>query len=197
MLKIISVLVFSIFLSGCQSLNTVKDSQKSYLVEDNNEISHAMLDRGLATQFPYSNEYSLTVGHVHDFGNNINFVSRHPNCDVAILNKTYKSNKTSPMFEDSKIGENVTLYGHAGGKNKETIVNGKVVDYKIVSLGEYSKECRVAVVDARVQKGMSGGPVYNEKGKIVGVIFAVNKNKDKNLSYFVPYESFSNWLSKI
>lgn len=197
MLKIISVLVFSIFLSGCQSLNTVKDSQKSYLVEDNNEISHAMLDRGLATQFPYSNEYSLTVGHVHDFGNNINFVSRHPNCDVAILNKTYKSDKTSPMFEDSKIGENVTLYGHAGGKNKETIVNGKVVDYKIVSLGEYSKECRVAVVDARVQKGMSGGPVYNEKGKIVGVIFAVNKNKDKNLSYFVPYESFSNWLSKI
>ena len=40
MFKVIGLIVISIFLSGCQSLSEVKNSQKSYLVEDNTEISH-------------------------------------------------------------------------------------------------------------------------------------------------------------
>lgn len=195
MLKVITVIVMSLILSACQSFQKVE--QKSYLVKEQNAMSYTSLDKGLATQFPYNEKYSITVGHVKDFSNSVNFVSRHPNCDVALLNKGYSAENSNPTFSNSKLGENVTLYGHAGGKNKEEIVNGKIVQYITVTLGEYSKDCKVAVVDARVKKGMSGGPVYNDDGKIVGVIFAVNKYQEKNLSYFIPYESFSEWIEKI
>jgi hypothetical protein len=195
MLKIIAIVAMSIILSACQSVEKVE--QKSQLVEDKDTMTYTKLDKGLATQFQYNEKYSLTVGHVKDSNSSINFVSRHPNCDVALLNKSYPTKVMNPTFSNSKLGENVTLYGHAGGKNKETVVKGKIVKYITVTLGEYSKDCKVAVVDTRVKKGMSGGPVYADNGNIVGVIFAVNKNSDKNLSYFVPYESFSEWLEKI
>lgn len=195
MLKIIAIVAMSIILSACQSVEKVE--QKSQLVEDKDTMTYTKLDKGLATQFQYNEKYSLTVGHVKDSSSSINFVSRHPNCDVALLNKNYPTKVMNPTFSNSRLGENVTLYGHAGGKNKETVVTGKIVKYITVTLGEYSKDCKVAVVNTRVKKGMSGGPVYDNNGNIVGVIFAVNKNSDKNLSYFVPYESFSEWLEKI
>lgn len=45
-----------------------------------------------------------------------------------------------------------------------------------------------------VEKGMSGGPVYNNKNQIIGIIFA--KDKYKKQSYMVPYENIKDWSNQ-
>ena len=108
--------------------------------------------------------------------------------------KSYKASDNNPIFSESKINEAVVAYGFPHGDKKEVKVSGKIIGYKNVASGEYTKGCIVAILNFNVEKGMSGGPVYNNKNQIVGVIFATDKYKRQ--SYMVPYESIKDWLNK-
>lgn len=64
-------------------------------------------------------------------------------------------------------------------------MSGKIIGYKNVSNGEYTKDCRVAIIDFNIEKGMSGGPVYNKNNEIVGILFATDKYKKCLILYLM------------
>mgnify|MGYP004725956353 CR=1 FL=1 len=75
MYKMILVILLSLIISGCQTAISEKNDQKSYRVYDNAANINISSRKGLATQFPYSDKYSLTAGHVNDFTKNQNQLS--------------------------------------------------------------------------------------------------------------------------
>lgn len=186
--KYIPFLAILSLLCACQG-NINKDNRSYYL---SNKESSSLISHIVGTQFPINKRYSMTAAHVtHEMKNKDTIYAIHPKCDVALLIK----NRNMPKefnFSDSKLNENVKVYGYVG--TKEEIVFGKIIGYKKISNGDFTKQCEVAIVNFNVKKGMSGSPVFNEKNQIIGVNFATNK--DKALSYIVPYESFHEWLNE-
>lgn len=181
------IFMIVIFISGCQ---TNLKNKHSYEVSNNQQ--NKILSQGIGTQFPYKQKYSLTAAHVVDKEKQI--LSKHDKCDVALIYKSYKASNDDPIFAESKINEKVVAYGFPHGNKKEVELSGKIIGYKNVTNGDYTKGCAVAIMDFNVENGMSGGPVYNNKNQIVGIIFATDKYKRQ--SYMVPYESIKDWLNK-
>jgi S1-C subfamily serine protease len=64
----------------------------------------------------------------------------------------------------------VTVAGYPLG-GKLTLRQGTVIDY--VDGSRLGVPGRVMRLSARVQPGNSGGPVLNERGKIVAVVYAI------------------------
>jgi hypothetical protein len=69
---------------------------------------------------------------------------------------------------DLEAGDTVTIAGYPGGR-RLTMVTGAVR-----SVGPFSEDeiGDVALVDARVRPGNSGGPVGDEAGRLVGLVYA-------------------------
>ena len=157
----------------------------------------------LGTSIPITSEYSLTAAHVAKLS-----VQRvkayHPYCDLAII---YHKNdiKSLPKFRNGDIGEAVKMYGYS-------FITAMPVESSGVNLAltgirnEWNKRPCVAMAsNAGVVKGMSGGAVYNHDDTIGGVIVGYTKEIKrhrnatvplKDVSLYIPYGDFKDWLSK-
>jgi S1-C subfamily serine protease len=69
-----------------------------------------------------------------------------------------------------KPGDAVTVVGYPGG-GELTLAPGSVVD--LISGYDFGIEGRIMRLTSRVEPGNSGGPVLNSRGKIAGVIYAI------------------------
>ena len=67
-------------------------------------------------------------------------------------------------------GDEVTVVGYPGG-GELTLAPGSVVD--LIDGGRYGIPGRIMRLTSRVVPGNSGGPVLNGRGKIAGVVYAV------------------------
>ena len=157
----------------------------------------------LGTTIPLTADYSLTAAHVAKFSL-YRVKSYHPECDLAVV---YHKNGTvpPPHFRNGHIGDKINLYGYSfisampvASTGTNLVNTGLKNDWNKVS-------CVVVASDAGVVKGMSGGAVYNASddsigGVIVGYSSRINDLKSgkelyKNVSLYVPYARFKDWLN--
>jgi S1-C subfamily serine protease len=69
------------------------------------------------------------------------------------------------------VGESIAVIGYPGG-GSATITTGRLVSISEETI--LDQEGPFLIVDAEVRQGNSGGPVVDERGAVIGVIFALD-----------------------
>jgi S1-C subfamily serine protease len=89
--------------------------------------------------------------------------------DLAVIHLDRDTGATALLAErDPALGDPVDVVGYPGGGRLRT-TSGEVVDY--VSEPDFDID-RAMRTTAQVRPGNSGGPVFDNKGRVVGVVFA-------------------------
>lgn len=154
---------------------------------------------GHGSAIPITDTMSLTSAHVarYDYSN---VIAYHPVCDVALIEANNK-NKNKLKMGMIYSGESLTNYGYEfTGK----VVKGEGIYIMDVIIQEYP-ECNYSLNTAPQKSGMSGGPVINSTGELVGVIHGIGfdppvlleTNEQVNLerySYFVSIKFIRDWV---
>jgi S1-C subfamily serine protease len=106
-------------------------------------------------------------------------VGTDPSHDVAVIKLQDASGLTPINLGDSSsvaVGDAVTAVGNAGGRGGQpTVASGHVValDQEITATdrdGSHPEELTGLIqVDANLQPGESGGPLYDSQGKVIGI----------------------------
>ena len=155
----------------------------------------------LGTSIPLTPEYSLTAAHVAKTAVQ-RVKSYHPYCDLAIIYHKNDAN-TLAKFRSGDIGDPVKMYGYS-------FISAMPVESTGVNLArtairnDWNKSpCIAMASNAGVVQGMSGGGVYNRDDTLSGVIVGYsdsikngrnNKVILKDVSLYIPYGQFKNWL---
>ncbi|MEG8737926.1 serine protease [Klebsiella pneumoniae] len=197
---IISVGMLFPLLTGC--VGHTEYSKEAYKRTDLQFVGiPTILGLGMTgSSVPVTPEYSLTAAHVAKFML-YRVKSYHPTCDLALI--YHKNNEKSyPVFRNSDVGEDISMYGHSFITALPVESNGKVlIDTKTESVWNKG-DCLLSATSAGVVAGMSGGAVYNKKdntlsGIVQGSakkIIVDNKVLYRDTSLFVPYIRFESWL---
>lgn len=137
--------------------------------------------------------------------------------DIAIVKVEARNLATSSFgnIDDVRVGDEVFAVGSPGGANdlvsnlKNTmtagIVSGLDRSFGILGLSEalyYGSQIPETVpslahsdliqIDAAVNHGNSGGPLYNSKGEVIGINTLVERsNSQQSLSFAVPVDTVS------
>jgi len=113
-------------------------------------------------------------------------VAQHRSCDLAVIAQDNAGDKMPAGFDVAQKGERVRLYGYSARSTMPVSSVGTVKGFRMI------KGCLVGYTDAGSVQGMSGGPVLNDSGKIVGIFFGLDTKRE--ISYFVPYQEFKQLL---
>jgi tetratricopeptide (TPR) repeat protein len=110
-------------------------------------------------------------------------ISKDKANDLAIL-KIKRGNYslvTMGSMDDISIGENVYVIGSPQG------LENTISDGILSGLRELAPGKKVLQITAPISPGSSGGPVFNEEGKVVGVV-TFQVRKAQNLNFAMPID---------
>lgn len=158
----------------------------------------------LGTTIPLTADYSLTAAHVAKFSL-YKVKAYHPECDLAVVYHKNKSLVNPPNFRNGRIGDKVNMYGYSFITALPVASVGvNLINTTLINTWNKSS-CVVVASNAGVVQGMSGGAVYNASDdSIGGVIIGYTRNIDdvetgkplyNNVSLYVPYSHFKDWLN--
>lgn len=169
---------------------------------DSNEANHLviigvpMLLGGFGSSVPVNEEYQITARHVAQVSWDLDVI-HHPRCDLSLVRA---SSSHIPQWGLIYPDEKVTHEGHSllGNKVKG---EGKYLQ----DVFDTNTDCLYSLSDAPVMSGMSGGPVFNDKGEIVGITVAIVNNPEdltnlrpaERYSQFVPATLIFDWLKQL
>lgn len=92
-------------------------------------------------------------------------LSANEAADVAILKlKDAKDLAATPLYPDEPVGAPATIISHPAGKFF-TLTHGRVSRYSTGKNGE-----RIMNVTADYARGSSGGPIFNNRGDVIGLV---------------------------
>jgi hypothetical protein len=154
---------------------------------------------GNGSGIPITDSISLTAAHVakYDYSN---VIAYHPTCDVALIEQNNQARKKMRLGMIYS-GEALTNHGYdMSGK----VVKGEGIYVMDVIIATYP-ECNYSLNTAPQMSGMSGGPVINSSGELVGVIHGIGyepptllENDEavhlERYSYFVSMNFIRDWL---
>ncbi|PKH22673.1 hypothetical protein CIG19_11895 [Enterobacterales bacterium CwR94] len=159
----------------------------------------------LGTTIPLTPEYSLTAAHVAKYST-YKVKAWHPQCDLAVVYHKNPDLMHPPRFRNSQIGDNVNLYGYSFVSAMPVSSSGTNLINTSLDTKWNKPGCVLVATNAGVVKGMSGGAVYNASddtlgGVIVGFSDEINDNASgktlyKDVSLYVPYAKFAQWLAQ-
>lgn len=116
-------------------------------------------------------------------------VGVEPDNDIAVL-KIDASGLSAVRFGSSEnmlVGEAVYVVGNPLGELTYTMTAGIVSALDREISAEQGRSVNMFQLDAAVNSGNSGGPVYNDRGQVVGVVTAKYKASGvEGLSFAVP-----------
>ena len=90
--------------------------------------------------------------------------------------------------DDPERGDTVTIVGYPQG-GRLTVTSGRVIARTTDPLNQHLGE--VLVTDAHVEPGSSGSPVLDRRGRVVGVVYAMNAAEQ---SFVVPVSTLRELL---
>ncbi len=111
------------------------------------------------------------------------------NNDIAVLKieATGLNAATLGNSDDMKVGESVYLVGNPLGELTYTMTAGIVSALDREIAVDQNSTVNMFQLDAAVNSGNSGGPVYNSRGQIVGVVTAKYKSTGvEGLGFAIP-----------
>ncbi|KDM92433.1 trypsin-like peptidase domain-containing protein [Photobacterium galatheae] len=151
---------------------------------------------GFGSAVPITPHLQVTAKHVARYSWNRDVIY-HPLCDLALIRT---DSTTVPTWGLIYPDQPVTHLGHS------------LLGNSIQGQGKYlqdvmdtNSQCLYSLSDAPVMSGMSGGPVLNDAGEIVGITVAIVNNPEdlRNLrpalrySQFIPATLIFDWLAEL
>jgi len=118
----------------------------------------------------------------------------YPGKDVAILKVTKRNLPTVELGEtDTPVGSDVFVIGYPGAANigystESTVTKGILSAYKKSDSG-----WRLGQIDAAIGSGSSGGPVFDKKGKVIGI--ATLSAKVPGFNWMIPMEVVEEFIT--
>lgn len=173
----IGLVLFALFLTGCATTPNEK-------IYGQFKRSESISVKEVSSYVQWNNEYSVTVKH-SKIVQKISYESK--NFDLRFVrNPSLKV----PSWNDPVKGEKITMLGFPNyRKETPTIREGLEVGDVRTLEGEMFRGVKTKIV-----KGMSGGPVINDKNEIVGINIGYSQmtnpvTKEKYfISIYLPYE---------
>lgn len=108
--------------------------------------------------------------------------------DIALLKIQKKG--TKPLIlgrsDDIKVGDRIFTIGNPIGI-KYTVTSGIISNKEI----DFFQLGRAFQIDAAVNPGNSGGPLFDERGQVIGVVFA-GVPQYQNINFAIPFQ----WIIK-
>ncbi len=159
-------------------------------------IGVPLLLGGFGSSVPVNDRYHITAKHVARLSWDLDVI-HHPSCDLSLI-RTSSSHvpRWGLIFPDQKV----THEGHSllGSSIKG---EGKYLQDVI----DTNTDCLYSLSDAPVMSGMSGGPIFNEAGEIVGITVAIVHNPEdlsnlrpaERYSQFIPATLIFDWLKQL
>lgn len=181
-------------------------------IATNGEVSHTanheannmvvigvpMLFGGFGSSVPVNTQYHVTAKHVARLSWDLDVI-HHPYCDLSLVRTNSHVNEV-PNWGLIYTDQAVTHQGHSllGTSIKG---DGKYIQDVL----DTNSKCLYSLSDAPAMSGMSGGPVFNDKGEIVGITVAIMHNPEdiSNLRHaerytqFVPATLIFDWLNQL
>ena len=110
----------------------------------------------------------------HDFVVNSSMVANTPDLALLTLDDVFaESAKTAEI--DPENGAPLTIVGYPLGEAL-AVAKGHYIDTEVDSLGESGQE--VWLIDAHIDHGSSGSPVYDADGNVVAIVYAGDSEWD-------------------
>ena len=120
---------------------------------------------------------------------NAKIVGVEPNNDVAVL-KIDASGLNAALLgnsDDLRVGDAIYAVGNPLGELEFSMSSGHVSALDRVITTQESESLNMFQIDAAVNEGNSGGPVYNALGEVVGIVTAkYASNGVEGLGFAIP-----------
>ncbi|MEJ2765745.1 hypothetical protein VV869_17475 [Photobacterium sp. MCCC 1A19761] len=151
---------------------------------------------GFGSAVPVNDQYMITAKHVARLSWDFEVI-HHPFCDLSLIRRRADFIPTwGLIYPDQPVSH----HGHSLLGNS---IKGK--GKYLQDVIDTNTSCLYSLSDAPVMSGMSGGPVFNQYGDIVGITVAIVNNPDdlRNLrparrySQFVPATLIFDWLDAL
>ena len=126
-------------------------------------------------EYAYDYNYAVTVMFHDGSQYEATIVGVEPDNDIAVL-KIDATGLTPVVFGDSdtiSVGDDAYPVGNPLGELEFTMTFGRVSALdRLISTEESSQPINMFQIDAAVNSGNSGGPVYNARGEVIGIVTA-------------------------
>ncbi|MDD4106363.1 MAG: trypsin-like peptidase domain-containing protein [Candidatus Shapirobacteria bacterium] len=177
--------MFGVYEGKVESTNVERDIGTGFIISEDGLIvtnKHVVSDLGAKYKVVIGKDETVEVVNIY----------RDPVNDLAII-KVNKSGLKPVEMGDSgklKVGQTVIAIGTALGEFRSTVTKGVIsglgrgITAGGVGLGMEKLE-DVIQVDAAINSGNSGGPLFDSSGKVVGVNVAVSQG-GQNIGFALP-----------
>ncbi|UOO37536.1 trypsin-like peptidase domain-containing protein [Oscillospiraceae bacterium CM] len=153
-------------------------------------------------EYAVKNGYELTVM-MHD-GKSYpaKIVGYEQDNDLAVIkiDQTGLSAVTIGSSKNMQVGDRVFAVGNPLGELDYTMTNGIVSALdRVIPIDEATK-INMFQIDAAVNPGNSGGPVYNSKGEIIGIVsakYASSSVPVEGLGFAIPIDDAMNIITQL
>ncbi|GMH32328.1 hypothetical protein BSKO_00162 [Bryopsis sp. KO-2023] len=112
-------------------------------------------------------------------------------CDIALLTvderEFWEGVEPLPLGPLPRLQDYVTVVGYPIGGDSISVTSGVVSRIEMTQYSHGGCELLAAQIDAAINSGNSGGPVFNESGHCVGIAFQSYCDSDvENIGYMIP-----------
>lgn len=166
----------------------------------------------LASQGPAGERWVLTNAHSVDYHSQVKVKRRDDDkkflakvlaigteCDVALL--TVEDDEFWRDVEPLRFGplprlqDSVYVVGFPVGGETISVTSGVVSRVEVTSYSHGATELLGIQIDAAINSGNSGGPVFNEYGEVCGIAFQSYSGLDvENIGYVIPTPVINHFL---
>ena len=177
--EVTSTNVFGQMVTGAISGTGFIISSDGYILTNNHVVEKAYNENLKVTVMLYDGtEYEAKIVGVEGDNNDIAVLK----IDATGLNAATLGNS-----DDMKVGESVYLVGNPLGELTYTMTAGIISALDREIAAEQDASVNMFQLDAAVNSGNSGGPVYNSRGQVIGVVTAKYKSTGvEGLGFAIP-----------
>jgi len=153
-------------------------------------LSSGTLVTHFASFTQWNNDYAATVAHYEE-------ALRDEKKSSTLDIKFFKQNGVARQWANPKDNEIVYMTGYTQAGSEYKLISGRVVPDKIYGYDRYR------LIEGLNMPGMSGGPVVNKQGQVIGINVGYSNQKIKIggkeafYTLFLPYEEISKEFDSI
>lgn len=159
---------------------------EGYILTNNHVVSEDGSEQEMEIRFNRTAEWTK-----------VRMVGRDPGTDLAVLKANLPYGVESLNISESTVtkGQRVVLVGNPFAV-ETVLVSGEILEIsETVTTREGVRLEDSVVISAEVKPGSSGGPVINQKGEVVGVISA--RDRDDKRGFAIPTSTLRTVIPRI